>query len=71
MGINKEQFIEKTGGFRVGESEDEMFTRFAEIETLETRLRSGKKWSEEDHERLCKLKGIDLYAYDLEDHPNA
>jgi hypothetical protein len=67
MSISKDYFITKTGGFLWGELNA---LRFAEIQVLEARLRSGK-YSEQDHRRLCELKDISFDAYDVEDHPNA
>ena len=66
MSISKEKFIEETGGFLWGEL---AAPRRAEIELLEKRLRSA--YSEQDHRRLCELKGITFDAYDPEDHQSA
>lgn len=70
MSISKEHLIGKTGGFRFGESDTEREWRFAEIRTLENRLRSGN-YSEQDHRRLCELKNISFDGYDVEEHPGA
>jgi hypothetical protein len=67
MSISKDDFIKKTGGFLWGELNA---LRFAEIQVLDTRLRSGK-YSEQEHRRLCEVKDISLDGYDVEDHPNA
>lgn len=61
MGRSKDQFIEKTGGFRFSESPAEFQARAAEIENLEKRFRSEKLTMDEREKmqrRLCKLKGI-------------
>jgi hypothetical protein len=67
---NKEQFIEATGGFRLGESPAQFKKRQAEIGRIERQILSGH-FSEKNQRRLCELKGIDFDSYDLEDHPSA
>jgi hypothetical protein len=70
MSISKEDFINQTGGSRLGESDTERDLRFAEIRELEDRLRSGN-YTEQDHRRLCELKDISFDAYDVEEHSGA
>lgn len=67
MSRTKDQWIERTGGFRFGESPTEFAARAAEIERLEKSLRSGKHdmaGLEQIQRRLCDLKGIDFDSYD-------
>jgi hypothetical protein len=63
MGRSKEDFIERTGGFRFDESEADFHKRVAEIERLEASFRSGKHGMAEletIQRQLCELKGIDF-----------
>ena len=67
MGRAKEDFIQRTGGFRVGESEADFHKRVAEIDRLTESLKSGKlKLSEVEptQRRICELKGIDFDSDD-------
>lgn len=67
MGRSRHDFIERTGGYRIGETEAEFDARVAEIERLEGDIR-GRRVSLPDMEkvqrRLCELKGIDFDGYD-------
>jgi hypothetical protein len=67
MGRTKDDWIERTGGFRVGESPEQFKARVAEIERLEAEFRRPEL-SGDDREkvqrRLCDLKGIDFDAPD-------
>lgn len=67
MGASKDQWIERTGGFRFGESKSKFQARVAEIEKLEKLLVSGKldmEGLERTQRRLCELKGIDFDSDD-------
>ncbi len=67
MGRSKDAFIEKTGGFRFGESEADFRTRVTEIERLEQSLVSGghdMDGIESIMRKICTLKGIDFDSYD-------
>lgn len=70
MSRAKEQWIGRTGGFRIGESPEEFRNRVAEIKKLESLFRSGRiKLDHLEHiqRRLCQLKGIDFDSYDPPD----
>ena len=61
MGRSKQDFISRTGGFRIGESEREFASRVEEITNLETQLKSGQISFDEIESiqrRLCELKGM-------------
>ena len=68
MGRGKDLFIEMTGGYRLGESDDEFRARVAEINRLEQGLKTGQKLEFQTFEQLqrhlCELKGIDFDEYD-------
>ncbi|HEY4939995.1 MAG TPA: hypothetical protein VII56_01100 [Rhizomicrobium sp.] len=67
MSRTKDQWIERTGGFRAGESNAEFLARSEEIEKLEAQFRSpGLTMQEREtvQRRLCTLKGIDFDAPD-------
>jgi hypothetical protein len=67
MGRGKDEFIERTGGFRADESRAEFHARVEEIDRLEVRFRqSGLTMEEREavQRRLCALKGIDFDAPD-------
>jgi hypothetical protein len=58
---SKEQWIEKTGGFRPGESDAQFQARVAKIERLNGALAAGRVKSTEIEavqRQLCELKGI-------------
>ncbi|NTJ66018.1 hypothetical protein G6M50_14875 [Agrobacterium rhizogenes] len=67
MSRSKQEFINRTGGYRIGEGQQEFVNRVREINDLETKLKSGQI-SFEDMEsiqrRLCELKGI---SFDFDD----
>jgi hypothetical protein len=66
MGRAKDEWIEKTGGFRIGEPLAVFRARLAEIVRLENDLKSGKVRGlqvEKVCRRLCDLKGIDYDGY--------
>lgn len=67
--MNKEKFIEETGGLCL-ESRAQFITRQAAIRRIEQQIRSGH-FTEKDQRRLCELKSINFDSYDLEDHPSA
>ncbi|HET9149998.1 MAG TPA: hypothetical protein VFO61_05900 [Alphaproteobacteria bacterium] len=61
MGRSKDAFLERTGGFRLGETQSQFQARIREIDELESSLKSGSvKLSnvESIQRRLCDLKGI-------------
>jgi hypothetical protein len=63
MGQAKDDFIERTGGFRSGETRDDFQKRVSRIDELETQLRSGTlrmRDLEKVQRELCSLKGIDF-----------
>jgi hypothetical protein len=67
MSRTKDQWIERTGGFRVGESEFDFTAWAAEIDRLEKLLVSGALdivGRERTQRRLCELKGIDFDSDD-------
>lgn len=75
MGRSKDQWLEETGGFRIGESQIEFQKRVSEIARLEEFLLAGVKEAptsgkhnmaelEKIQRRLCNLKGIDFDSYD-------
>lgn len=67
MSRSKDQWLEHTGGFRLGESEAQFHDRVAEIANLEASLVSGKHdmaGLERIQRKLCELKGIDFDSYD-------
>jgi hypothetical protein len=67
MGKSAEEFIERTGGFRFGESQTSFRARVTEIARLEESLMSGRHNMAEleaIQRRLCDLKGIDFDSYD-------
>ena len=47
MGRNKDDFIARTGGFRIGETPEQFAARAKQIEFLESLIREGKV--ERDH----------------------
>lgn len=52
----KEQFLEMTGGFRIGETEEQLQSRLAEIHAIRNRISDGKA-EEKDIDRLSHLVG--------------
>ena len=62
MSRTKDQFIEKTGGFRLGETEAQFHARTAEIERLETSLKTARtpEQREKIQRELYKRRGIDF-----------
>jgi hypothetical protein len=67
MSRTKDQWLERTGGFRVGESDADFLGRAKEIETLEKQFRSpGLAMQEREtvQRRLCTLKGTDFDSPD-------
>lgn len=63
MSRSGDEWIKRTGGFRLGETKEEFDARVKEIEVVEKRLTFGTlKFNEiEDVQRqLCALKGIDF-----------
>jgi hypothetical protein len=71
MGITREEWIERTGGFRLGESNEEFVGRCRAIEALEKQLLSGLPLDEVDNvlARLRELKGLPPVEWDYDD-PN-
>ena len=72
MGRTGDDFIEKTGGFRVSEPMSFDPSHGARIQELEDRLKSGKLSLEEVekvHRMICNLKGLppDEWDYEAED----
>lgn len=70
MGRAKEDWIEKTGGFRLGEGPADFKARVARIEELERQMVSPKlsmAEREKVQRELCSLKGIDFDSYDGDD----
>ncbi len=71
MGSNKEDFIRRTGGFRLGETEAQFHARVKEIDALEKKMKSGTLGGPDAFEavqrRLCELKGIDFDSRDDDD----
>jgi hypothetical protein len=66
----KEQWLQATGGLRIGEPESLFKMRVVEINKLEKRLRSGRLLGDEPERilrRLCQLKGIYFDSYDPPD----
>lgn len=64
------QWIERTGGFRPGESQTEFLGRTAQIKKLEKLLVSGTldmAGLEKVQRQLCALKGINFDSYDGDD----
>ena len=67
MGAAKGQWIERTGGFSIGESDSDFQNRVTEIEKLERLLVSGNldmAGLDRTQRRLCELKGIDFDSED-------
>ncbi len=56
MSQSKEQWIEKTGGFRFLESNEDFQRRVAQIEKIEKKIKRGKATATDINE-LAKLKG--------------
>ena len=50
----KEQFLEMTGGFRFGETQEELQSRLAETHAIRNRINDGKA-KEKDIDRLSDL----------------
>ena len=67
----KEQWLDKMGGFRIGETPGQCSARAEEIDRLEKLLRSGQVKGEQAVElvlrRLSDLKGIYFDGYDPPD----
>ena len=69
MSRSKEQWLEHTGGFRLGESPAAFQERVVEIEKLEREFRAaGLTMGEREKilRQLCALKGIDFDSDDDE-----
>lgn len=67
MSRTKDQWLERTGGFRLGESPAQFSARTSEIERLTASLTSGRLGIEEieaTQRRICELKGIDFDSDD-------
>jgi len=63
MSRSKDDFIERTGGLRLGESDEDFRKRVVEIDRLTTSLVSGKlnlSEVESVQRKICTLKGIDF-----------
>ncbi len=56
MGKTKEQWIQNTGGFRIGESQEQFRQRTLEIEKLRIAIKAGKA-TVKDVEKLSELMG--------------
>jgi hypothetical protein len=71
MGKAKDDLIEATGGFRVGESIEAFKQRSKLIEELERKLKTGlpPKQRESALDRLRELKGLPSVEWDYDD-PN-
>jgi hypothetical protein len=69
MSRSKEQFIEATGGFRFGESEEDALKRFQAIHLLEKKLSSGLTLGQRDEvvEEMRRLKGLPPVEWDYEE----
>lgn len=70
MGRAKDDFIARTGGLRLGETQETFKARVAEIGRLEGDLKAGRiklDDLERVQRRLCDLKGIDFDAPDDEE----
>ena len=63
MSRSKEEWIQRTGGFRIGESSEQFAQRTSEIQRLEERIKCGKG-TVADVNRIARLKGSD------EEEPN-
>jgi hypothetical protein len=68
MGLSKEQFIEATGGFRLGESKPGFLARARKIETLRKKLLSGvpPQQREELLEEMRRLQGRPPVEWDYD-----
>jgi hypothetical protein len=67
MGRAKEDFVERTGGLRLGENQADLRKRVAEIDKLERDILSPKLTMgerEQIQRRLCALKGVDFDSDD-------
>ena len=67
MGRSKDRFLEETGGFRLGESQEDFARRVEEIRRLEASLKTPfvkPDRREEVMRRICELKGIDFDSDD-------
>ena len=67
------QFIQETGGFRIGESPAQFQHRVKEIEALTKKLISGKlSFSQVEGIQTClyELKGLPPDEWDYEPHDN-
>jgi hypothetical protein len=65
MRISKKKFVEAFGGFRVGETADELRKRVVKIKRLEKMLLLGRRLPrgvtpQALRRRLCALRGINL-----------
>lgn len=58
MSRTKDQWIEETGGFRLGESPEMFQARVARIQALNEQAKSGKLTAA-DVDELARLKGRD------------
>jgi hypothetical protein len=71
MRRGKDEFLQRTGGFRILETDEEFEARVAEINQLESDIKTEKVGladREKALRRLCQLKGIDFDAPDNEDN---
>jgi hypothetical protein len=66
MSRSKEQWLEQTGGFRLGESKEGFLNRVKAIQSIHEKIQAGDA-TYEDMEKLRALKGIDVDGYEFEE----